>query len=114
MVMENRDEVELSDSVADDDADDIEVVTPDQEAGPSGEESEEYSLKKDCILRLSNLLEHEKNRENVIEYVKKLGKFLQIRLSYDGKKFRLENKVVLENKIEEKLLKELVINYKKH
>ena len=43
MVMENRDEVELSDSVADDDADDIEVVTPDQEAAPSGEESEEYS-----------------------------------------------------------------------
>ena len=78
------------------------------------EESEEYSLKKDCIIRLSNLLEHEKNMENVIEYVQRLAKFLQIRLSYDGKKFRLENKVVLENKIEEKLLKELVINYKKH
>lgn len=43
MVMENRDEVELSDSVADDDADDIEVVTPDQEASPPAEESEEYS-----------------------------------------------------------------------
>ena len=78
------------------------------------EESEEYSLKKDCILRLSNLLEHEKNIENVIEYVKKLGKFLQIRLSYDGKKFRLENKVIVENKIEEKLLEEIATNYKKH
>ena len=69
------------------------------------EESEEYSLKRDCIVRLNNLLIYEKNTENIIEYVKRLSEFLRIRLSYDGKKFTLNNKIILQDKIEEKLLK---------
>ena len=71
------------------------------------EETEEYSLKKDCIIRLGNLLKYEKNTENVIEYVKKLGEFLDIKLSYNGKKFILNDENVLQNKIEEKLLKKI-------
>ena len=73
------------------------------------EESEEYSLKKDCILRLVSLLHHDKKSENIIEYVKKLSKFLKLDLAYNGKIFRLEGKNILQKNIEENLLKKIVI-----
>jgi carbamoyltransferase len=73
------------------------------------EESEEYSLKKDCILRLLSLLQHDKKSENIIEYVKKLSKFLKLDLTYDGKIFRLGGKNILQKNIEENLLKKIVI-----
>ena len=69
------------------------------------EDSEEYSLKRDCIIRLNNLLIYEKNNENIAEYVIRLSKFLNIKLSYDSKKLRLNNKIILQDEIEEKLLK---------
>ena len=73
------------------------------------EESEEYSLKKDCILRLASLLQHSKKSVNAIKYVKKLSKFLKLDLTYDGKIFKLEGKNILQNNIEEKLLEKIVI-----
>ena len=73
------------------------------------EESEEYSLKKDCILRLVSLLQHSKKSVNTVKYVKKLSKFLKLDLTYDGKIFKLEGKYVLQNNIEENLLEKIVI-----
>ena len=73
------------------------------------EESEEYSLKKDCILRLVSLLHNDKKSESIIEYVKKLSEFLKLDLTFDGKIFKLEDKNILQKNIEENLLEKIVI-----
>jgi len=54
-------------------------------------------------------LHHDKKSENIIEYVKKLSKFLKLDLAYNGKIFRLEGKNILQKNIEENLLKKIVI-----
>ena len=68
------------------------------------EETEDYALKRDCIKRLVTLLKIEKDKKNVIKYVKNLSKLLNVDLSFDGKIFKLDGKDVKQNEIENMLL----------
>ena len=68
------------------------------------EETEDYALKRDCIKRLVTLLKIEKDKKNVIKYVKNLSKLLNVDLSFDGKIFELDGRSVKQNEIENMLL----------
>jgi len=68
------------------------------------EETESYSLKRDCIKRLITLLEIEKDKKSIIQYVKNLSKLLNIDLSFDGQTFKLEGKNVKQSEIQNTLL----------
>jgi len=68
------------------------------------EETEEYSLKRDCINRLMILLEFENNKENIIKYVSRLSQLLKLDLSFNGQIFQIDGEVFQKNEIEEKLL----------
>ena len=68
------------------------------------EETEEYSLKRDCINRLMILLEFENNKENIIKYVSRLSQLLKLDLSFNGQIFQINGEVFQKNEIEEKLL----------
>ena len=68
------------------------------------EETENYSLKRDCIKRLVTLLKIEKDKRNLIKYVKNLSKLLNTDLSFDGQIFKLDGKNVKQSEIENMLL----------
>jgi hypothetical protein len=68
------------------------------------EETEIFSLKRDCVKRLMLLLEVENNLKNIIKYVKILSNLLEIDLSFDGKVFLINGKVFQESEIEKELL----------
>ena len=68
------------------------------------EETETFSLKRDCVKRLILLLTVENNLENIIKYVESLSKFLKIKLSFDGEIFLINGKNIQENEIEKELL----------
>ena len=68
------------------------------------EETENHSLKRDCIKRLITLLETGNDNKNIIEYVKNLSKLLNTDLSFDGQIFKLGGKSVKQSEIEKTLL----------
>ena len=68
------------------------------------EETEEYSLKRDCVNRLMILLEFENNKGNIIKYVSRLSQLLKLDLSFNGQIFQIDGEVFQKNEIEEKLL----------
>ena len=68
------------------------------------EETESYALKRDCIKRLVTLLKLEKDKRNLIKYVKNLSKLLNTDLSFDGQIFKLDGKNVKQSEIENMLL----------